>query len=103
MITLRDTILIAVPPERVWAWLSDPPLNYRSWHPAHVGCQLSGGTRLTATLDMGVRWPVIGPVLDGPMRLLLGSGLRAIQQHTREEGANLKSLLEEEPEPTIRT
>lgn len=46
MIRLRDSILIDVPPDRVWAWLNDLPSHYREWHPAHVTCRYERGTSL---------------------------------------------------------
>lgn len=46
MIRLRDSVLINVPPERVWAWLNELPTHYRTWHPAHVTCRYEHGDRL---------------------------------------------------------
>lgn len=148
MIELRDSVVIHVPPERVWAWLSELPMHYREWHPAHVdgryaqGDQLavgallqvderlhgkphslkfradvvvphrllrySGrgfrgafvlepteeGTRFTAELAFGLRLPFIERLLDRVLRRWLASRLSALQAHMREEGVNLKQLLE---------
>lgn len=46
MIRLCDSILINVPPERIWAWLNDLPLHYRDWHPGHVTCRYEQGKSL---------------------------------------------------------
>lgn len=148
MIQLRDTVVIHVPPERVWAWLNDLPLHYREWHPAHRECRYvrgdrltvgaivqmdeqlhgkahsltihasavvphrllryrgrgfqgafllepaDGGTRFTAELELGLRWPLVGSLLDMVWRRVLAHRLSAIQVHMHEEGQNLKQLLE---------
>lgn len=150
MIRLRDSILIDVPPERVWAWLNELPTHYREWHPAHVTCRYdrgeclevgavlyveeyfhervhrlrlratevvpgrvmryrnhgftgafllepaNGGTCFTAELNFGIRTPVIGHLLDALLQRVLGSRLAAFQTHMREEGENLKRVLERE-------
>lgn len=46
MIRLRDSILINVPAERIWAWLNDLPLHYREWHTDHVTCRYERGKSL---------------------------------------------------------
>ena len=46
MIELQDSVYVAAPPERVWAWLSDLPVHYREWHPAHVSCRYERGESL---------------------------------------------------------
>lgn len=46
MIQLRDSVLIRVPPENVWAWLSALPDHYRQWHPAHTDCRYVRGNSL---------------------------------------------------------
>jgi len=148
MIQLRDSILIGVPPERVWAWLNDLPEHYAAWHPDHVACRYergdsleagavlyieerlhrrlhrfrlratevvpdrvvryrdhgfagafqleptNGGTCFTAELTLGIRTPVIERVLDAVARGLLARRLAALQTHMREEGENLKRILE---------
>lgn len=43
---LRDTVLIHVPPPRVWAWLDNLPQHYAQWHPAHRGCRYLRGEHL---------------------------------------------------------
>lgn len=150
MIRLRDSILIDVPPERVWAWLVELPAHYRAWHPAHVTCRyergtslevgavlyveeelhgrrhrlclqatevipgrvmryrsrgfrgafllepVTGGTRFTAELDFGIRTPGIGSALDAIMRRVLAGRLAAFRTHMRQEGENLKRVLERE-------
>ncbi len=150
MIELRDSIIIDVSPERVWAFLKDLPRHYREWHPDHVVCRYergeslqvgavlyfeeylhgrphglrlratevvpgrlvrysdhgyrgafvlepaAGGTRFTAELSFGTRVPGVGKVIDAILRRLLRSRLIALQTHMREEGQNLKRLLERE-------
>ena len=58
MIEVRDSIAIAVPPERVWAWLETMPEHYREWHPDHVGCRWVSGNAL-----------VLGAVMEAEERL----------------------------------
>lgn len=53
-----------------------------------------GGTRFTAELIFGIRAPIIGRALDAVLRRLLARRLAAFQAHMREEGENLKRLLE---------
>jgi uncharacterized protein YndB with AHSA1/START domain len=48
MIRLRDSVIVNVPPERVWAWLNALPEHYREWHPAHVLCRYERGKCLEA-------------------------------------------------------
>jgi hypothetical protein len=148
MIRLTDSILIHVPPERVWAFLDDLPARYREWHEDHLTCRFeqgkrlevgtvlyveerlhgsvhrlrlratevvpdrlmryrnhgftgaflleptNGGTRFTAELRFGITTPVIGSLLDVLLRAVLGHRLAAFQSHMREEGENLRRLLE---------
>ena len=47
VVRLHDTVLIQVPPDRVWAWLTDLPRHYREWHPAHLDCRYVRGNSLT--------------------------------------------------------
>jgi len=46
MVELQDSVFIEAPPERVWAWLSDLPVHYREWHPAHISCRYERGESL---------------------------------------------------------
>ena len=52
------------------------------------------GTRFTAQLEVGTDLPFIGRLLDLVLRRLMATRLSAIQEHMREEGQNLKRLLE---------
>jgi hypothetical protein len=54
----------------------------------------NGGTDFTARLDFGWRLPLIGMVTDAILRHVMGGRLRAFQAHMREEGQNLKRLME---------
>jgi hypothetical protein len=54
VIRLRDSVLIQVPPEDVWAWLSELPRRYRNWHPAHIDCRYIRGDSLT--VGAVLRW-----------------------------------------------
>ncbi len=36
---LRDGVVIAAPPERVWSWLARLADNYRDWHAAHISAE----------------------------------------------------------------
>jgi hypothetical protein len=58
---------------------------------------MDGGSAFTAVIAMGVRAPVIGPLVDRLLRRLLGDRLAAIERHQAEEGANLRALLERRP------
>lgn len=148
MIRLRDSILINVSPDRVWSWLNELPVHYRTWHPAHVTCRyeggdrlqvgatlyveerlhqrmhrlrlracevvpgrllryrgrgfegafvlepVAGGTRFTAELAFGVRARGLGGLVDVTLRPILARVLPELQAHMREEGENLKRILE---------
>jgi hypothetical protein len=52
------------------------------------------GTRFTAQLEVGLPLPLIGRLLDPVLRRLMANRLSAVQEHMREEGQNLKHLLE---------
>lgn len=52
------------------------------------------GTRFTAELEFGVRLPVVGRLLDIVLGRVLAKRLSAVHLHMREEGQNLKHLLE---------
>lgn len=52
------------------------------------------GAEFTAVITLGVRAPVIGPLVDWLLRWSMKSRIEAISRHQAEEGANLKSLLE---------
>jgi hypothetical protein len=52
------------------------------------------GTRFTAQLEVGAPLPLIGRLLDPVLRRLMAKRLSAVQEHIREEGRNLKHLLE---------
>jgi hypothetical protein len=52
------------------------------------------GSRFTATIEIGVRMPVVGALIDRMLRLTIRRRLAAIRRHQAEEGANLKALLE---------
>ena len=62
MIELRDTVLIAASPSKVWAWLSDLPSHYRQWHPAHVRCRYEQGDALKAGAVLAVEEELHGRV-----------------------------------------
>jgi hypothetical protein len=52
------------------------------------------GSRFTATLSFGTRVPLVRTVADAVVRRLMGHRLAALQDHMREEGRNLKRMLE---------
>jgi uncharacterized protein YndB with AHSA1/START domain len=52
------------------------------------------GTSFTASLEFGWRVPLIGAVIDRVLRLMLMRRLAAFHRHLKEEGRNLKRLLE---------
>ena len=49
---------------------------------------------ITAELELGTRVPLVGPLLDRVLRRVLAGRLSALQAHMREEGQNLRALLE---------
>ena len=57
------------------------------------------GTDFTAELEFGMRLPLVGRPIDSLLRRLLGRRFSAIREHMREEGRNLKHLLEGPREP----
>jgi len=52
------------------------------------------GTLFTATIQMGIRAPVLGAMIDALLRRTIPTRIASIRQHQAEEGANLKALLE---------
>lgn len=58
---------------------------------------IDGGSQFTAVIEMGLDVPVLAPLVDGLLRLVLGGRLEQIRRHQAEEGANLKGLLEGSP------
>ncbi len=52
------------------------------------------GVEFVAELALGVGWPFLGRALDWLLGKLLSSRLAALETHMREEGQNLKSMLE---------
>jgi hypothetical protein len=52
------------------------------------------GTRFTAQLEVGAPLPLIGRLVDPVLRRLMAKRLSEVQEHMREEGRNLKHLLE---------
>lgn len=71
-------------------------LRYRGlgYEGAFVLEPATGGTRFTAELAFGVRAPVIGGLVDVMLRPILAHVLPELQAHMREEGENLKRILE---------
>jgi len=55
---------------------------------------VDGGTRFTAELEFGTRFPLAGGLLDIILRRVLAKRLAAFRAHMREESQNLKQLLE---------
>jgi uncharacterized protein YndB with AHSA1/START domain len=62
MIQVRDSVLIAVSPPKVWAWLCDLPIHYRQWHPAHLRCRYVHGNTLKAGAVLTVEEELHGRV-----------------------------------------
>jgi len=52
------------------------------------------GTHFTAELEFGVGWPLLGPLLDFLLERLFSARIDAVRQHMKEEGVNLKRILE---------
>jgi hypothetical protein len=52
------------------------------------------GTLFTATIQMGIRTPVLGAMIDTLLRWMIPARIESIRRHQAEEGANLKALLE---------
>ncbi len=57
------------------------------------------GARFTATVRIGLRTPILGPVVDAILRLAFGKRIEAVGRHQHEEGRNLKAVLEAERGP----
>lgn len=47
-----------------------------------------------AELGLGSTLPIVGPLIDAVLRTLLRPRLEAMRQHMREEGQNLKKIIE---------
>jgi hypothetical protein len=54
------------------------------------------GTLFTAEIDLGFELPVLGGLIDRAFTTLFASRIRAIEEHMREEGENLKLIMESE-------
>lgn len=72
-------------------------LRYSRWglRGAFLLEEVNGGTRFTATLGFGVALPLPGRVADRVLARVFATRLAAVQEHMREEGRNLKRLLEQ--------
>lgn len=55
---------------------------------------VEGGSEFSAVIGIGVGVPLLAPLLDGLLRLMLGARIEALRLHQAEEGVNLKGLLE---------
>lgn len=54
-------------------------------------------TAFIAYLYFGTDFPLIGPLIDRLMRVMLATQIAAFEQHMAEEGVNLKRMLEADP------
>lgn len=52
------------------------------------------GTRFTATIQMGLRTPVLGRMIDTLLQWAIPARIASIRQHQAEEGVNLKAVFE---------
>jgi len=148
VLTISDSVEIAVPAEAVWRWLCALPAHYAEWHPAHHSCEvlrgtlwepgtvvlmeedlhgrrhrlrcqvigttpgreieyragpwlkgrfrvepLNGHSRFRAELDFGSG--SVARLLDRPLGWLFRRRIASVRKHQREEGLNLKALLED--------
>lgn len=53
-----------------------------------------GECRFIAELKMGTEWPLIGPAMDRMLGRILERQILSLERHMKEEGENLKRLLE---------
>ncbi len=79
----------AVTPEREIAYRGPPGLRGR-----FILEPIDGRVRFTAELSFGLTSPVIGPLADRLFPRLFRRRLFELEAHQRQEGANLKRLLE---------
>lgn len=56
--------------------------------------EIATGTKFTAAVEIGIRIPIVAPLLDKLLGLAIPGRLNAIRRHQAEEGENLKILLE---------
>lgn len=56
------------------------------------------GVRFIAELQLGFRLPLIARAQDAALRRLIGWKIEALEKHMREEGENLKAIIEAEDE-----
>jgi hypothetical protein len=90
MATLNDSIEIEATPEDVFDWFKNLKTGeeYRAWHPNHVDwyrVKCEGGCVVTAAISFR-------DVLS--LKKLCSKQLEGLKQHMREEGENLKKILE---------
>ena len=83
---------------RVTRVIPNRELRYRiapGFHGTFRVIPQGSGVQFVAELTMGWSVPVLGPILDALLGRLLSRRLAAQEQHMREEGENLRTLLEE--------
>jgi hypothetical protein len=54
----------------------------------------NGEVKFVAELNLGSDFPIVGCLIDAILRTLLRRRLEAMRQHMREEGQNLKQIIE---------
>jgi hypothetical protein len=86
-LTLRADVIV---PDRLLRY------SGRGFRGAFILEPAGNGTRFTAQLEVGAPLPLIGRLVDPVLRRLIATRLSAVQGHMREEGQNLKHLLEAE-------
>jgi hypothetical protein len=92
--TLRFIVTDVVPEKRL-IYKIRPALGWG----AFVLEQQGGIVLFTAELHIGSDLPLLGPVVDLVLNLFFQSRIEATRAHMREEGVNLKAILESEPVP----
>ncbi len=66
---LKDSIFIAAPPERGFAFFQAMEANYASWHPDHLGFEWRRGSGIEVGTVIWFRERINGKVLEKEVRI----------------------------------
>lgn len=94
--TLRF-IVTEVEPEKKFVYKIPPGLGWG----AFILQQQGGSVTFTAELHIGSKLPLLGRIVDFVLNSFFKSRIEATRIHMREEGINLKAIMESEPVPAV--
>jgi hypothetical protein len=95
---LKDGTLIEAPPERIFEFFAHMEENYAAWHPDHVAFRWTKGKGLEPGVEFYFEEYIGGKLLKKTVRFT--KIVNAVRQHMKEEGENLKRIVEAEQDET---